>query len=176
MTNGFLNPLTQVNGSTSYMLRKPGVPLYLKNPNCGCINPYSDQVLNPAAWVNPPSGQWGGNGLYGDFRGPWRPQENFNIARNFRIGERMNLQIRAEFVNIFNRTYLGYPSTTGNPLAGVSRNPAGQITGGFGTINDTLTPYKDVIPSAPANANGVCAGFGLCGLPRSGTLIARFSF
>ena len=173
VTNGGTNPLTQVEGGTSYMLRVPGAPLYLKDPNCGCINPYSDQILNPAAWVNPSNGHWGGNAYYGDFRGGWRPQENFNIARNFRIKERMNLQVRAEFVNIFNRTYLGYPTTTNLP---VSHNPAGQITGGFGTVNETLAPHTDSVPSAPANANGVCGGLALCGTPRSGTLIARFTF
>ncbi|MGH9351661.1 MAG: hypothetical protein ACRD2G_05815, partial [Terriglobia bacterium] len=76
VTNGSLNPLTQVNGSTSHMLRQPGVPLYKKDLNCGCINPFLDQVLNPDAWVNPSDGQWGGNAFYGDFRGQRRPQEN----------------------------------------------------------------------------------------------------
>jgi hypothetical protein len=37
-------------------------------------------------------------------RGTRHPQENFNIGRNFRIKERMNLDFRGEFVNIFNRT------------------------------------------------------------------------
>lgn len=173
VTNGGLNPLTQVEGGTSYMLRVPNQALYLKNPNCGCINPYSDQILNPNAWTNPAAGQYGGNAYYGDFRGGWRPQENFNIARNFRIREQMTLQIRAEFVNIFNRTYLGYPTTT---FFGVSHNPAGQITGGFGTVNETLAPHTNSIPVAPANQNGSCSGSALCGLPRTGTLIARFSF
>ena len=175
VTNGFLNPLSAINGATSYMLRVPGQPLYTKDLNCGCINPYSDQLLNPAAWVNPPNGQYGGSAYYGDFRGSWRPQENFNIGRNFRIKENMNLQIRAEFVNILNRAYLAYPSTV-NPLAAPSHNPAGQINGGFGTINETLAPYTNSLPVAPATVNGVCSGAGLCGQPRSGTLIARFTF
>jgi hypothetical protein len=176
VTNGALNPLTTVNGGTSYELRVPGQPLYLKDLNSHSVNPYTDQVLNPAAWVNPPNGQFGGNALFGDFRQARRPQENFNIGRNFRIKERMNLQVRAEFVNIFNRTYLGVPSTT-NPLAPVSRNALGQITGGFGTINATVAPGTNSIPSAPTTVNGACtSGNALCGLPRTGTLIARFTF
>ena len=43
----------------SEMIRVPGQPLYIKNLNCGCINPYSDIVLNPKAWVNPPNGTFG---------------------------------------------------------------------------------------------------------------------
>jgi hypothetical protein len=181
VTNGGLNPLTGVNGGLplggpSYMLRVPGVPLYNKDLNCHCVNPYTDQVLNPAAWVNPANGQWGGNALYGDFRKGRRPLENFNIGRNFHIKERMSFQIRAEFVNIFNRTYLGVPSTT-NPLAPPSRNGAGQITGGFGTINATVPPHSNTIPSAPTSVNGSCTSSNaLCGLPRTGTLIARFTF
>ncbi|HJT86346.1 MAG TPA: TonB-dependent receptor [Bryobacteraceae bacterium] len=187
VTNGALNPLSQVNGvpstgalglaaPVSYMMRKPGVPLYLKDPNCGCINPYFDQVLNPAAWLNPPDGSYGGNALYGDFRGQRTPMESFNIARNFRLTERVTLQVRAEFVNIFNRTYLGYPNSTGNPLQAPSRNPAGQIFAGFGTINETLQPYSYALPSAPATVNGNCSTTSLCGLPRTGTLIARITF
>ena len=114
---------------------------------------------------------FGTNALYGDFRAPRRPQENFNIGRNFRVKERYNLQIRAEFVNIFNRTYLGNPSTTlpvGNP---VTRNPSGQLQGGFGVINDTVS--TGAVPSTPTNGNYNTA---LGGLPRTGTLIARFTF
>jgi hypothetical protein len=160
------NNLTANNGgtTTNYQVRIPGVPLYLKNPNCGCINPYYDQVFNPAAWTNPAPGTFGANALYGDFRGPRRPQENFNFGRNFRFKEnRLNLQIRAEFVNIFNRTYLGNPSTTlnlGNPLSRLG----GILTGGFGVINEQVA-----IGAAPSTTQ-------LGALPRTGTLIARFTF
>jgi hypothetical protein len=174
---GITNNLTQLEGTTTRMLRVAGQPLYTKDLNCHCINPFTDQVLNPNAWVNPGPGQWGENAYYGDFRGPRIPIENFNIGRNFRVKERMNFEVRAEFVNIFNRTLLGYPSTT---FANVSRNPAGRITGGFGTINETLA--VNALPHYPSVANNIgspfggCIGNGLCGQPRTGTLIARFTF
>jgi hypothetical protein len=167
------NNLTANNGSTTgnYQLRVPGVPLYLKNPNCGCINPYYDQVLNAAAWRNPDPGTFGTNALYGDFRAVRRPQENINFGRNFRFKEtRLNLQIRAEFVNIFNRTYLGNPSTTlalNNPLQRLN----GILTSGFGVINEQVAPGG--APSTPSNGNFATQ---LGGLPRTGTLIARFTF
>jgi hypothetical protein len=118
-------------------------------------------VLNPAAWQDPAQGVFGPAGFYGDFRGPRRPQENINFGRNFRIKERMNLQIRAEFVNMFNRTYYQNPTTTGNPLNQPSRNGSGQITSGFGTINEAVSP--GALPT-------------LAQPPRTGTLIARFTF
>ena len=118
-------------------------------------------MLNPAAWKDPDPGVFGPAGFYSDFRGPRRPQENFNFGRNFRIKERMNLQIRAEFVNMFNRTYLNTPTTTGNPINPPSRNGSGIITGGFGTINEFVS--NGAIPT-------------LAQPPRTGTLIARFTF
>jgi Carboxypeptidase regulatory-like domain/TonB dependent receptor-like, beta-barrel len=174
--SGFLlNPpaATTVNNLSTginYQVRVPGVPLYLKDPN-GTINPYTDQVLNPAAWTNPVSGSFGPQSLWGDFRAQRRPIENFNFGRNFRIREGMNLQIRAEFVNIFNHTYLGNPLTTAPPTSPIGHNGAGQITGGFGTIPLAVAPGG--IPTTAANGN---FNTQLGGLPRTGTIIARFSF
>jgi hypothetical protein len=154
-------------------IRVPGVPLYLKDLNCHCINPWTDQVLNPAAWQDPPQGVFGpgptgaSNLYYTDFRGQRRPQENINFGRNFRIKERMNLQIRAEFVNMFNRVYLTSPGTGSNPANPVSKNGAQQITGGFGTITG-VTPAVGAVPAIGAT--------GLAQPPRTGTLIARFTF
>jgi hypothetical protein len=164
------------------MFRVPGQPLFLKDLNCGCINPFVDQVLNPAAWANPANGTYGPGpvlsvfpalpGLYyADFRQARRPQENFNIGRNFRIGKegRYNFQIRADFTNIFNRTQIGNPITS-NPLGAPTKNNLGQYNGGFGIINTTVA--NGAVPSI--TSNGVVGQ--LYQAPRSGTLIARFTF
>ena len=159
-----------IGGSEQF--RVAGQPLYLKSLNCGCINPYFDQVLNPAAWSNPANGTFGpaSGTYYGDFRSARRPQENMNLSRTFHFKERMSLQIRGEFVNIFNRTQIGNPSTTA-PSAALSKNSAGQYSAGFGVINETLSGPQ-VAPSYTQNA---VVGQ-LYQLPRTGTLIARFSF
>src|SRR6202023_1761506 len=117
--------------------RVPGVPLFTKDLNCHCFDPNKDFTLNPAAWSNPPLGQWGtAAAYYDDYREQRRPTENVSLARNFRFRERMNLQIRAEFTNVFNRTQMGSPSS-GNPFSTQTRNSAGQPTAGFGWINTT---------------------------------------
>ncbi len=134
----------------------PGQPLLLVNPNCGCFNPQTAQVLNPAAFVNPTGGQWGTSAPYYDYyRWQRQPGESMSLGRNFRIGKEGKdvLQIRAEFYNVFNRLFLSMPSTT-NPQAAITVEN-GINTAGYGTI---------------ATVNGAGAQ------PRNGQLVARFQF
>lgn len=134
--------------------RVPGVPLFNKDLNCHCVNPYSDFVLNPAAWANPAPGTWGtASPYYSDYRYERRPNEQMNIARRFHIRERMSLEVRAEFFNIFNRTYLANPTVTG-PQGSLVRSNAGNTVSGFGYINPTSLYTQ----------------------PRNGQLVARFQF
>jgi hypothetical protein len=134
--------------------RVPGEPLFTRDLNCHCFDPNTTFVLNPKAWVNPPAGQYGVSAAYyGDYRRQRRPVESMSLARNFRITEGKNLQIRAEFTNIFNRTQVNDPTST-NAFATQTRNAAGQATAGFGWINTGT-----VLSAA-----------------RQGTLVARFTF
>jgi hypothetical protein len=138
----------------TFMDRVPGVPLFTHNLNCGCFDPTKTFVLNPAAWADPPAGQFGtAAGYYDDYRYQRRPVENMSLGRVFRIKESKSLQIRAEFTNIFNRTEVNNPTST-NALATQTTNAAGQTTGGFGFINNGTT-YST---------------------PRQGQLVARFQF
>lgn len=151
---------TSTNSLSTYLFqstlfnRVPGVPLFTQNLNCHCFDPNTTFVLNPAAWSNPAPGQWGTAApYYSDFRYQRRPVENMSLGRNFRIKERANLQVRAEFTNVFNRTEMNNPTAT-NPLATPTRNAAGQTTAGFGYINNATT----------------------FSAPRQGQLVARFQF
>ncbi len=162
-------------------IRVPGAPLYTKGVNLNDLktyNPYYTQVLNPNAWEPCPvnaacaaaaPGAFGPTATvyYKDFRAPRTPSENANIGRNFRFGKegQFNLYIRAEFVNIFNRTIMPAPATNVSPQVPLSRNSLGILTGGFGVISAYFTPG-----SANASTNSPF----LQG--RTGTLIARFSF
>jgi hypothetical protein len=150
-----------------------GQPLYMPGinvNNLGSYNPYTTQVLNPAAWaqcpVNSNCGDSGNDFLKG-FRGPRQPRENANIGRNFRIKEKMNFQIRGEFTNIFNRTLMPNPSTA-NPQNPVTKNSLGILTSGFGVINAYQAPNTANIFDGTTAASTLAA--------RQGTVIARFSF
>jgi hypothetical protein len=134
--------------------RVAGEQLFLKDLNCHCIDPNRDFVLNPKAWSDPLPGQWGyAAAYYGDYRYQRRHDEQFSIGKVFPVRERMNFQIRAEFFNIFNRTYLNNPDS-GNAQATQQTNALGVPISGFGRINSGSV-------FAP---------------PRSGQLVARFEF
>jgi hypothetical protein len=78
-----------------------------------------------------------------------------NFGRTFRIRERISLNVRAEFFNVFNRVTLGTPSS-GNPTATTSVNNATGAINGFGYYNVGNTSTL--------------------GTPRNGQLVARIRF
>ena len=132
--------------------------------NCHCFDPLKNQVLNPAAWENIPNGQWGDQqSTLRFYRGIRLPNESANFSRNFRLKEGVNLNVRVEFQNIFNRMlWTNGPAsalvTAGNfanaPTKFTTGVNTGYFSGGFGTIN--------------------VAG-GLSG-QRAGSFVARLSF
>jgi len=116
------NQLSALTFQTTRMNRVAGVPLYLKDIN-GSIDPSKDFVLNPAAWADPPAGQYGTSPtFYDDFRYQRRPDEQFSFGREFPLsaGGR-TFSVRAEFFNAFNRTSMNNPNAT-NPLQTQLRN------------------------------------------------------
>jgi hypothetical protein len=138
----------------AWVNRVPGVSPFTVDLNCHCYDPSKTFVLNPAAWVNPPVGQWGSSAVYyNDYRYQRRPSESLSLGRSFRIKERASLQVRAEFTNVFNRTEVNNP-TVSNAFQTQTRNSSGITTAGFGYINTAATTA----------------------LPRQGTIVARFQF
>jgi hypothetical protein len=127
--------------------------------NCHCFDPTKTQVLNPLAWTNVPNGQFAASqSSIRTFRGLRTPSESANFGRNFRIKERVNLNLRVEFANVFNRMVLPAPSVAGNfssvPVKFTSGPNTGLYSSGFGTITPT------------AGTTG----------QRSGTFVARIQF
>ena len=119
--------------------RVPGVPVFLNDPNCNCFDPTKTLVLNRAAFRQTPAGQFSASTpYYNDLRNARIPSESFNFGRNFRVrgaDSRMNLQLRAEFTNIFNRRYLptiSLANPNGLTVADVFNPTTGLLTSGFG--------------------------------------------
>jgi Carboxypeptidase regulatory-like domain len=148
-------------GGNTLVNRVNGVPLFLQDPDCHCIDPTQQLTLNPAAWQDVPAGQFGGGApYYNDYRWQRQPQEAFNVGRNFRLAKegKVNLNIRAEFQNVLNRVTLSAPSggNISNAASPVSHNnPGGALSAGFGFAN---------------TFNGAGTS------PRSGQIVARLTF
>jgi hypothetical protein len=158
---GRTNPLGFTTNFGNNFQNLTGQPLFtISNPNCGCFNPQTTQVLNTAAWTDAPAGTWTTTApYYNNYRWQRQPAESASFARNFRIGKegKYNLQIRGEFQNIFNRLFLSAPSVANPLLPIVTSVYAGNTynSSGFGSIS-TL------------NGGGAT--------PRSGQIVGRFSF
>ena len=149
------------------MNRVPGQSLFLVDPNSK-FDPTEQLALNPAAWVEAPYGQFGTSAAYyNDFRWQRQPSENMAFGRVFRIKERSTIQIRAEFQNIFNRLFYsapvdgaGFLATFGNPSIPTLR---------FNTYNGA----SGLLSAGYGYSNWVNGG---AALPRSGQIVARFTF
>ncbi len=148
------NNLNSVLFQNTFANRVSGVPLFIKSPDCHCIDPTKDLILNPKAWTDPAPGTFGSAApYYTDYRYARRPEESMSLGRLFKFKETLSFQIRAEFFNIFNRTQLNNPSN-GNALQTTSYNSNGTLSNGFGYIS-----------------NG-----SVYSAPRTGQIVARFQF
>ena len=155
--NQLNNQLLRAN--PTYWNYVPGVNRFTVDPNCGCFNPQTTQVLNPAAWTDAPAGTFGVSApFYNNYRWQRQPAESMSFGRNFRMGKegRFNLNVRAEFQNVFNRLFLSMPAVGGgvNPASTLSSS-GGVNTGGYGYI---------------ATVGGVGTS------PRTGQVVARVTF
>ncbi len=84
--------------------RKQGATLIEKDLDGNDFDPRSEFALNPNAWVDPDDGEFGASKAYhSDYRFKRRPVEQMSLSRNFRITDKVQLNVRAEFQNVFNR-------------------------------------------------------------------------
>lgn len=168
MRNGLLNAL-QIGTSSSPALFGGGTTFenYVPGQSCLAVNPNSHfdptttLALNPNAWVDVGPGQYGVSApYYNNCRWQRQPAESLSVGRIFRIREKYQLQLRAEFQNVFNRVFFSAPSVVNSTTAASYTNPfpngaPGALSGGFGFVN-TLE--------------------GAGTTPRTGQLVARLTF
>jgi hypothetical protein len=109
---------------------------------------------NRANWINPAAFTLPAAGEFGDaprdlYRGPGTWQVDMGTAKTFPIAERMQLEFRAEFFNIFNHPQLGQPQATCDLSILV---PTGCPTG-FGSIINTINLNTAIVsPITPVGS------------------------
>ena len=103
--------------------------------------------FNTSAFVSIPltgplaNGQWGDSGR-NILQGPGTKNIDFSVFKNFRIAESKNLQLRAEFFNLFNTPQFNNPSAVAPAPAATSTTLVPNITSGspYGTISSAGSP------------------------------------
>jgi hypothetical protein len=126
-------------GGASRNIRRPdlvpGVNPFLNNDRA---------ILNPAAFATPKPGAFG-NLVRNQIHGPSFFQFDMILAKKFAISERVNVEFRSEFFNIFNLTNFANPPASLPNVLGVGTNllQPGQpfteaVAGTFGIVNRTV--------------------------------------
>jgi Carboxypeptidase regulatory-like domain len=103
-------------------------PLVLGGPN---------QYFNPQAFLQPLPGTYGNVGR-NVLQGPGLAQTDLSLSRRFALSERLGLQFRAEFFNLFNRTNFNTP----NPVVYAAATGGPSPTAGV--ITSTATSSRQV--------------------------------
>jgi hypothetical protein len=142
----------QVNGIGTFLSGFPFTPLVgsnrsgdgdTRNPDRVSINPnpvspcpiLPNQWLNPCLYELPTPGTYGNIGR-GTLTGPGLADVDFSLFKNTAVSETANLQFRAEFFNLFNRSNFGPLNTT--VFSGTA------ISGSAGLITTTATYPRQI--------------------------------
>jgi hypothetical protein len=148
------NNLSLLLFQNTYANRVEGKSPYTTNINSRSFNPATDFVLDPQAWTDPAAGQFStSSAYYSDYRFQRRPSEQFSLGRTFHLHDRLQLNVRADFQNIFNRREMADP-VYANAGATQVKNDDGVPQSGFGYVN-----YKSL------GAN-----------PRNGQIVVKLQF
>ena len=116
----------------------PGVPLELHGPQFP-----GGKILNKAAFSPAPAGQQGSFGR-NVLRGFGAAQADVGLQRRFRLSERIGLNFRTEFFNIFNHPNFGNPvNDLTSPLFGRSTQTLANSLGSGGA-NGGLNPLYQI--------------------------------
>jgi Carboxypeptidase regulatory-like domain/TonB dependent receptor len=144
----------------------PGQPFWLPAPN----QP-GGRVLNPAAFTRPAPGQTG-NFPRNALRSPFSmDQTDLAVRRRFKLTERVQLDVRAEYFNVFNHPMFGAPGSTFGPFTflGYGNTPSPL----FGTVFPGYTMNNAV---AGVGLNGGQSAQYAVGGPRSGQFTLKLHF
>jgi len=108
------NTLYPLEGNHNFISRPnivPGVPQKSAAVLSGHYDPNRDSFINPAAFQDPVAYTFGNAPrTLGGLRGFAYLNEDFSIIKRTTVNERVSVEFRADFLNIFNRTIFGLGS------------------------------------------------------------------
>ncbi|HUN63118.1 MAG TPA: carboxypeptidase-like regulatory domain-containing protein [Candidatus Sulfotelmatobacter sp.] len=130
-------PQLSYNPSNDGDTRNPVRPSWNPNFTGNVILGGADEYFNPLAFLQPLAGTYGNVGR-NVLEGPSLVETDLSLAKRFSISEKMNLQFRAEFFNLFNHTNLNTP----NPVVYAAATGGPSPTAGV--ITSTATTSRQV--------------------------------
>jgi hypothetical protein len=154
---GLYHPQAEVVPGQSYWIHDPTQPNGL--------------ALNPNAFTTPAVGATGNfprNGLHSGYS---IDQTDLAVRRRFNLTERVNLDIRAEYFNIFNHPMFGAPGSGNAPYTYWGYGPT--ATAGFGQVTPGYTTNLTLGPGGSAGGQNPLYSVGG---PRSGQLTVKITF
>ena len=136
MLSGFpFTPQIGSNRSGDGDTRNPDRPSLNQSFTGPVVLGQASEWFNPNAFVLPAFGTYGNLGR-GTYSGPGLADLDVSLLKDTRVTERAQLQFRAEFFNVLNRTNLGTPNAT------VFSN--GAISSSAGVITATATTSRQI--------------------------------
>jgi hypothetical protein len=129
---------------------------------------FNQDTANTAAGING-AGPTPGIGL-NSFYGPWIERIDVGLARNFAIGEHMELQFQVQVFNLFN--HANYYVQNGDGINQLQYNPIGTNCGDGVSLNQTCY----LVPNSGVGNFGALQEISPNGLPRVFQFSARFTF
>jgi hypothetical protein len=130
-------PQLSYNPSNDGDSRNPIRPSLNPNFTGQLIEGGPNQYFNPNAFIQPLTGTYGNAGR-NILQGPGLAETDLSIARKFSLSERLNVQFRAEFFNLFNHTNFNTP----NPVVFAAATGGPSPTAGV--ITSTSTTSRQV--------------------------------
>jgi hypothetical protein len=140
---GFPLKISWAGGSTALEGAGFGVSNVRPDVVAGCDKAaggrHVDQWFNPACFATPPAWGYGTEArVDATLRADGVNNFDFAIFKRTTIAEKMGIEFRTEFFNLFNHPQFGVPGTGFNPTLDNNGNIINPAANGFGTVTSTV--------------------------------------
>jgi hypothetical protein len=130
-------PQLSYNPSNDGDTRNPVRPSLNPNFTGQVIQGGPNRYFNPSAFIQPLPGTYGNAGR-NILQGPGLVETDLSLTKKFSLSDRLNMQFRSEFFNVFNRTNFNIP----NPVVYTSATGGPSPTAGV--ITATSTTFRQI--------------------------------